>query len=479
MPKNDKADHETDAFSILRQEAVGTPFSEAMNALPNAYPNQAVRAAWEQFIQWYARDFSALTRRFFRSGENDKEAQEPEEQELRQEGETCIGAYLEAVRQWHEQTQVRHSDSIEMPTSQEFTAFAEAQSDGKTGRGYISDPQALTRTHRHQNNSHYTTLTLTESELADGLTLGDLERFTGHQDADGILATCYVLGLLLPQDGLSPNATPYVVVDLNDLLEKIGFDPRTTKERDDARRQAYEYLRFGERARVVGERTVPYKDKRTGKILDTRIDATLWTIGSHQRPVQLGAFESLEVPVRVQITLTPAWLPLLSNPNLRQFLPYGEVLASIPGRQAGGAWARVIGLALAGFWRRHPRETEERTSMPTRRELLTLYTPKTADAETVLKSGDPARARKYWMDALQILKGQGFVADEGEVHNANATPLPRKGWQDAWLDEHVAIWPGAKMQPPVQQCAKSLPANKPRRLASPPANRRKKSKAAE
>ena len=475
-------DKQPDAFSILKEEAHGTRFQSAVNALPTVTPNERAREAWEQFQMWYARDMATLTRRIMQKKQQSEESEVPEQDKaLRREGERLIGAYLEAVKQWHDEFigSVQSSENIPLQTTEEIDAYTRALADGHIGRNYKNDVQAVTRVHQSPGAAYSVALSLNDQEIADGLSLSDLERFTGLQDADGNLATFYVLGLLKPRDGLQAGTTPYVRIDLDDLVAKTGLDPRSIKDRATARQKVYEYLQFGERARVIGQRSIPYYEKNTGKTLDTRIDAPLWRIGATQRPVQLGAFASLEIPRQVEITLTPLWVPLLTHPDLIQYLPFGELLASIPGQQPSGAWARVLGLALANFWRRHPRETVMRSMKPTRRELLLRYMPKKADPTNVLNSKNPSRALEHWRSALQILKERGFVADIGEAAHPNIEHLTqvesRQAWQDAWLNEEVAIWPGPKMQPPVQQCADKLPTKKPPRdLTSPKSKRSKK-----
>jgi len=121
------------------------------------------------------------------------------------------------------------------------------------------------------------------------------------------------------------------------------------------------------------------------------------------------------------------------------------LLAEIPAAQPSGAWARVIGLALANFWARNPHGG----ILPTRRELLTRYTPRgNAIPTDILKGDTPGRAVEYWHNALQELVKRGYLAQRGEATltlKQIKAPLPRYEWQDKWLDGTVDLQQGENM----------------------------------
>jgi hypothetical protein len=158
------------------------------------------------------------------------------------------------------------------------------------------------------------------------------------------------------------------------------------------------------------------------------------------------------------------------GPSTAQYLPFGERLGAIPGNKPSGAWARVIGLSLLNFWRKHPRETLAGTLKPTRRELLTEYPPTTADPIDVLYGTNPLRALKYWKGALDILSDseRGLLAKEGEPSRKPADildKLPRYQWKNEWLNERVDLRPGPDILPYIEALAKSLPPLRPKVLA--------------
>ena len=367
------------------------------------------------------------------------------------------------------------SPAYSIQTSQEIDILFRAVSAGKSEQDWHSDANALTRTYRPPKASHVVRVSALEDEIADGISesaiMEALERLTHEQDSDCVFALLYVSRLLAPLAPLPERTAPVDWIDLDDVIAKIGWSPRSTKEREEMRRKVWEYLRFGARAGVYGQRTGPaIIDKETGKPIDTTIDGPLWAF--HDR-IRSGLFDSINPPHRVEISMTRAWTALITSPQTAQYLPLGELLGSIPGEQPSGAWARCIGLALANLWRRQPQAVLDGTLQPTRRELLTRYTPKKAPPLQILDSTNPGFARKYWKDALQILVQNEFLADAGDaaqaVHVGGKT-LPRQNWKDVWLDERVTLLPGPLMRQAVERSAiaqsfppRSLPVNKPRR----------------
>ncbi len=371
-------------------------------------------------------------------------------------------------RAWYEKDKEQKSNDYLIHTSQEWDALERAAADGHRGKNYVSNAQSGTRSHVISGLSHFVQLALTPEEIAEGVGLESLRTLTEAQDADCIFALFYVSSLLLPSEPQEGYAGGWI--DLNDVMDKIGWKPRSTEEREEMRKKVFQYLKFGSRAQVMGRRSIPYKNPKTGEVISTDIETPLWAFMGRQSPTQQGLFPSMEVPVRLEIVLSKEWLALMSNPHTAQYLPLGEMLGAIPGNKPGGAWARTMGLSLAGFWRRGPRETLAGTRQPTRGELLTRFLPKKATPQEVLNGANPARAIEYWHGALRILVELGFIANEGEA----ATELSllkktsaRYDWQEEWLKAEVQIKPGLHMREPVRLCAENLPPIKPRNLAAP------------
>ena len=335
--------------------------------------------------------------------------------------------------------------------------------------------KTLSRSCQLPGTSYFVRLSALDDEVAAGYSDDDimtaLEKLTGDQDADCIFALLYVLHLLAPPAPLPERTAPVGWVSLDDVIAKIGWNPRSTNEREKMRGKVWQYLRFGARAGVYGQRTGPtIIDKKTGKPIDTRVDGPIWVF--HDR-IRASLFDPRAPPLQVEISMTRAWTALITSPQTAQYLPLGELLGSIPGEQPSGAWARCIGLALANLWRRQPKAVLDETLQPTRSELLTHYTPKKAPPLEILDSTNPSFARKYWKDALQILVQNEFLANAGDAAQAvhvGGKPLPRQNWKVSWLDERVTLLPGPRMRAAVEKSAiarafplRSIPAKKTRR----------------
>ncbi len=361
-------------------------------------------------------------------------------------------------------------------TSQEVDALMRAASDGRQGNHWVTDLNAATRSHMVPGAPHHVQLALSEDERASNVSLKVLEELTLAQDPDFNFALLYISQILAPPAPLPANLAAVEWVDLDDVMDKVGWNPRSAQERLAMRRRVWQYLLFGTRASIVGRRTGRYTNKTTGRHIETVIDAPPWAVMEREKPTQPQLFEEIkETPLRVRLVASQAWTRLTTLPETAQYLPMGELLGSIPGNQPTGAWARVLGLALANFWRRHPRETLGGTLAPTRQELLNRYTPKVAPPDEILEGKNPVRAIEYWHGALGILVECGFLAPRGEAaltYKEMRARVPRQKWQQDWLTQSVELCPGARMQPAVESCAYALPTDKPRALNKPKRKRK-------
>jgi hypothetical protein len=357
-------------------------------------------------------------------------------------------------------------------TAPEMDALERAAADGKHGRHYQNIEHTDARVHKAPGASHSVLLELSTSERMAGLTTDTLEALTREQDADAALAFLYIAHLLAKPNSGTPQNMAEAVVSFDDVITKIGWDPRSSEERRLMHKRIFQFIEFGERAQVVGERRGKYKDKHTGEIVNTVIRSSIWRIHKTETPEQASLFSADEVPVSVEIAMSSDWTKLLTSPQTAQYLPLGELLGAIKGNKPSGAWARVIGLSLASFWRRLPRESMDGSIKPTRRELLDRYPPKTGSVEEVLASTNPKYALKYWHGALQILVESNFIERAGEalvtVEQARAR-MPRREWAQEWLDGCVDIQPKALMKEVILQRGRALPP-----IETQPQKRRKK-----
>lgn len=343
------------------------------------------------------------------------------------------------------------SKTTQIITSQEMEALNQAAANGKHGRNYEDNHNAGKRIHRTPGAQHFVEIEISSNEAATDVPFLALQQLTAAQDADSALAMLYIVSTLAPPGFTGDTATGWIEVD--DVIAKIGWDPRSSAERQQMQRRVESILEFGARAVVIGERTGAYKDKHSGKRKDTTLSASLWQIGvrEHVKPEsgQEVMFVEKEPLVGAEITIVRAWIPLLASGQLAQYLPLGEVLGTIPGNKPSGAWARVIGLSLASFWRRCREKALDGTIRPTRRELLERYPPKTGPVEGSVESKHAARLVEYWCGAIGILADTGFIARSGEAlftAEEIRSRFPRRNWVGLWLDEQIDIEPGESMK---------------------------------
>ena len=362
-------------------------------------------------------------------------------------------------------------------TSQEVDALMRAASDGQHGNNWVTDPNAATRSHIVPGAPHHVQLALSEDERASDVPLKALEELTLAQDPDFNFALLYISQVLAPPSPLPSNLAAVEWVDLDDVMDKIGWSPRSSQERLEMRRRVWKFLLFGARASIVGQRTGEYVNKATGQRIETVIDAPPWAVMEREKPTQPQLFAEIrETPLRVRLVASQAWTRLTTLPETAQYLPMGELLGSIPGNKPSGAWARVLGLALANFWRRAPHAALDGTLKPTRLELLDRYTPKVAPPHEILCGKNPVRAVEYWQGALKILVDCGFLMPQGEAalsYREMRAQMPRQEWQQQWLSQTVELHPGPRMRPAVEGCAHALPESKPRVLNKPKPKRKR------
>ncbi len=370
------------------------------------------------------------------------------------------------------------SPVFDFKTSLESDCLVRAACDAQTMSNYKKDVQRGALVHQRPGASHRVELTQDAPEIGgEDWEMDALERLVSCQSADFGFAFFYVCRLLAPPECLPADRFAGGWIDLDDVAAKIGYDVSgfTAAKREAMRAQVWELLRFGARAVVIGQRA-NYRDHATGEVIETRVESPVWRVHDVERPIQTALFG--ETPRRVQLVISKQWEPLLTAPNLAQYLPFAEIVGSLPTSQTASAWARVLGMVLANFWRRLPQQASGAAPaiLPTRRELLTHYTPKKMPPLELLDSNDPKRAVKYWRAALAMLRERGFIAPDGEAARTVAQmlePFGRKGWQSYWLDERVDIRPGSLILPAICERANAKPTHKPRDLKAPKRRSRK------
>jgi hypothetical protein len=246
----------------------------------------------------------------------------------------------------------------------------------------------------------------------------------------------------------------HVDLDIDDIISRIGIDPRSKAERAEARLKVWRILTILGALRVVGARRKVVKDRLTGKNVQLESQDPLLSVSAWKQAGTQESFDAGTAPIAVTISASP-WLSKWRG-NRAALQEFGNILAisEIPIGKPSGAWARAIGWALQQLWReqatyaKYSRSGDDhRSTMQcrpfTRRELLELFPPNPS-ARKVLDGNDPGRAIAFWDTALVELKMKkviGHYSTSGRDWGPKRRP--RKGWADLWLDEPLDIRPPA------------------------------------
>lgn len=251
-------------------------------------------------------------------------------------------------------------------------------------------------------------------------------------------------------------------ITLDDFVNKL-FDPRTAKERHEARRWVWDTIRTILALRLYGGRTGIYTDPETKKPIDLTFRGEPFIVLSPGARKFARGQESLwpdsDIPVTIGFTMG-AWGKEMKKHHaiLSQFGKLDQVLAISAGKPAG-AWAQCILFNLNQLWRekakdvsvtthtRTDRNGDEHTVIATRwpntftrRQLLCHLCPpdQAFSVMDILSSDRPGRAKNYWNAAIKLLQDQGSVTYYKEL-----SPLDpkRKGWAEDWLDQPLDIRP--------------------------------------
>lgn len=366
----------------------------------------------------------------------------------------------------------RREKEFVLHTGEEWTAFMQSAADGKALRHFSGNDQAGILRHQRPDAAFYTETKLLEEERSAGYGIELLQQAAGQLDLDDGLAWLYISHLLAPPAPLTQGAYAGGWVDLDDVARKtMGGYARNPAEAKERRHKVWRAIRYGARAHIGGRRSVPYFDKTTGQQIETEIYTTPWQIVSRQQAGQLPLFGAdEEPPVRVELVASREWTALTTEGSTAQYLPFGEVLGAIPASQAGGAWARSLGLAYINWCRRRVTEALEGRDLPSRQELLDAFPSKISSYRDILSSNDPRRALSYWQAAETILVQAHIIEANTNLYQ----PATRKGWAETWLNEHPNWRPGILLCPVLEALAtKRFPASA-RDLKTPRRTRRRR-----
>jgi hypothetical protein len=251
----------------------------------------------------------------------------------------------------------------------------------------------------------------------------------------------------------------YVDVSIDDLIEAIGWDPRSRQEREAQRRIVWRWIALFDAMKVIGRRPGKYRDPDTREVIDLTSDDALIRITGRRVPAQLALDDSMP-PLEVTY-VAGSWIEQWKG-NHQVLTYFGDVrkLGAIPARRPSGAWAQAIGLALQQCWRERSADADVtrvgdqntltvRLKPFSRRELLDMFPPNPTVGD-VLQSANPKRAQEYWREAITQLKRARVVGFYKEI---DQLPDKRQGWADAWLGQPLDIRPAEQGRQAIAQIA--------------------------
>jgi hypothetical protein len=263
-----------------------------------------------------------------------------------------------------------------------------------------------------------------------------------------------------------------VTLELDVLLRAVGRYRNGRQEREAERQRLAEHLQLIGALAICGRRDGTFRDRQTRAPLDLPIREPL---------LQVLALEGgAAAPEQVTLAAGP-WLARFRG-NHRVLATFGEVgcLAELPGRQAGGAWAQSLGLALQQRWREQATYAQRQRGPDgsislrfrpfRRRELLTLFRPD-PPVEAILAGDHPKRGLEYWNEAIGLLVQQGLLRERPLPVQPTRSPVKprRQGWERAWLEEALEFTPAGPVMTALQAIAAPAHARRGRRAAGPTA----------
>lgn len=250
-------------------------------------------------------------------------------------------------------------------------------------------------------------------------------------------------------------------IPIDEFVRRL-FDVRTAKDRNAKRVWVWETLCAIFNMRLYGLRAGTYKDPKTKKVIDLAFRGEpliapspgTWTFPHGQQSLWPD-----DIPVTIGFTMGKWGKEARKNPKILQYFGNVQAILDIPGGKPSGAWAQCILFNLNQKWREKAKDVRVTTHTRTdgngtdrkviatrwphaftRRQLLCDLFPPAAEFSVmdILNGDNPARAKKYWNEAIKILKGDGHISYYKELTPLNSK---RKGWADDWLDQPLDIRP--------------------------------------
>jgi hypothetical protein len=255
-------------------------------------------------------------------------------------------------------------------------------------------------------------------KLSAGENLRRANKTIGYEQLESVLRTLGTGAAFLFEILISIlRDKQHIAIELDTLIKIMGWNPKSVCEREENRRQIFQWLRVFSNLTAHGKRKGNYKDPITKEVLDLNIQSKLLMLSEVQYEVSnkitinqdLALQEQIdEEPTPVAITLTAGpWLVRFrKNDGVLQYIGNILMLAKLPTGQARGEWALSIGMTLNQLWREGAQSAQiGRTGdskQPTiiykrqftRDQLLNMFPPIRFAVEEILNSDRPKRAQE-------------------------------------------------------------------------------------
>jgi hypothetical protein len=234
-----------------------------------------------------------------------------------------------------------------------------------------------------------------------------------------------------------------VTLELDSIIQCLGWKQDSHDEKVAVRGRLWRWICIFDSLHVIGRRRGFIKVEglpSDGRLLE--IENALW---------EMGKFESTFKTPPIDVILKPGeWLNRFRKnrsvlPNIGDIIPLTSLMAG----KRRGSWALSMGLALNQLWRqgaltfdlegtKDPKPASSALKEYSRNELFAMFPPD-ASLEDILDGPHPQRAKKYWAEAIKLLR-KCRVIDRCQ-DKTSVFADRRVGWGEYWKDQRVLIVP--------------------------------------
>lgn len=296
----------------------------------------------------------------------------------------------------------------------------------ESGNGWLYNEQSgLLQFHWEGDEGNGFTVMMKADPKMERIGWGDSEFLNEARlaaNADTTIILSYILNLFIPDLDAEPNWKPQVL-DLRQIADRVGLDYTGAKEskaqkktreqvQEDIVLRVWRAIVFGATARVEGSTKRWIKEGRETRHVSVGINAPmlgLFADSMKDKPAALSLFRFSSAPTYVEVGISPVWVEATRG-KLRDYLPLGEVIGKIPGKNAKGSYARALALYWFPKWRVFPGKTlngELRSEKPA--TVFGCYPPSVAAPSDFIGDSHAHRVLQYYCGALCELRVLGII----------------------------------------------------------------------